>query len=153
VDEHELERLIGQALTRLPGPRAPRTLLPRVMAAVAQAASRPWYARAWRTWPIGGQLASIAGCLLLVAAGAMSLPSIETFVVAHPVPIVPRVGVWFAGVGARAAALQAAVEVVWRVVIAPVATYAVIPVLLMCVASVACGAALGRLAFGGRTQS
>ena len=36
-------------------PRAPHTLLPRVLAAVQAWAQRPWYERAWFTWPLGGK--------------------------------------------------------------------------------------------------
>ena len=48
MDPDELASLIDRELRDLPGPRAPRSLLPRVLEAVAEA-RRPWYARAWRT--------------------------------------------------------------------------------------------------------
>ena len=46
-----------------------------------------------------------------------------------------------------------ATEIIWRVVVWPVATVALVPVFLMFAASLALGAALRRLAFGGLTQS
>ena len=47
--------LVDRELRQLPSPRAPHTLLPRVLAAVEQWTRRPWYARAWFTWPLGGR--------------------------------------------------------------------------------------------------
>ena len=58
MDPVDLERLIDRELRSLPAPRAPRTLLPRVMAAANEAANRPWYSRTWLQWPVGWQLAS-----------------------------------------------------------------------------------------------
>src|SRR4029450_4834111 len=68
--EHQSDR----ELRRLPSPVAPHTLLPRVLAAVDAWARRPWYTRAWFTWPAGGQVASIVA-VLLVAIGAWMLPA------------------------------------------------------------------------------
>src|SRR5689334_21333208 len=65
----QLERQVHGELRRLPLPLAPDTLLPRVLAAVDAWARKPWYTRAWFTWPIGWQIASI----LLVALGAVGL--------------------------------------------------------------------------------
>ena len=70
--ERDLERIVGRALGDLPMPRAPRTLLPRVLAAAARRAPRPWYTRAWLTWPRGWQVASVSG-LAIVAAGVALL--------------------------------------------------------------------------------
>lgn len=64
----EDQRRVGRALAQLPMPKAPPTLLPRVMAAVQAWALKPWYQRAWFTWPLGWQLAAVAS--LAVAAGA-----------------------------------------------------------------------------------
>ena len=58
MDPAELERLVDRALGQLPAPRAPRTLLPRVMAAVPTPA-RPWHARPWLMWPAGWQIISL----------------------------------------------------------------------------------------------
>ena len=66
MDPDELASLIDRELRDLPGPRAPRSLLPRVLEAVAEA-RRPWYARAWRTWPRAWQAASVVACALFLA--------------------------------------------------------------------------------------
>ena len=75
MNPDDLERLTHRELHRLPAPRAPRTLLPRVMAAVEAWANRPWYTRAWFTWPLGWQVASAAALVLLVTGGVMLAPS------------------------------------------------------------------------------
>ena len=62
----DLEPRVDRELRRLPAPRAPHTLLPRVMAAAEAWAERPWYTRAWVTWPLAWQVVSVAA---LVAAG------------------------------------------------------------------------------------
>jgi len=62
------ERL-GEATDRelkgLPELRAPRTLLPRVMAAIHQRAALPWYHQAWHAWPHGLQIASFSVLALM----------------------------------------------------------------------------------------
>jgi hypothetical protein len=66
----ELEQRVDRALAELPPLAAPDTLLPRVLAAVQSWAERPWYQRAWLTWPMGMQVASVAMLMLLVVSGA-----------------------------------------------------------------------------------
>ena len=59
-DRHDLEREIHQALRSLPTPRAPRSLAPRVMQAVAAAARTQ---TGWRRWPLQWQmLACVVAC-------------------------------------------------------------------------------------------
>jgi hypothetical protein len=151
MDPQELESLIDRQLRRLPEPRAPRSLLPRVMAAVAEA-RRPWYARAWRTWPIGLQIASALAGFVAIAAMSLALPAAQTWLVADSSPLwadlVSRAG----RIVAHTEEVGRAAEVVWRALIAPVATAALVPVLMMCAASLAFGAALSRLAFRGVSQ-
>ena len=69
----DLEQRVDRELRRLPAPRAPHTLLPRVLAAVEAWVNRPWYTRAWFTWPLGWQVASVA-LLVLAVAGVWMLP-------------------------------------------------------------------------------
>src|SRR4051812_50169104 len=69
----DLERRVGDELRRLTSPQAPGTLLPRVLAAVDAWSRRPWYTRAWFTWPLGWQIASIAAAAALVY-GVWALP-------------------------------------------------------------------------------
>jgi hypothetical protein len=65
--EHEkrLEIEMDQELKRLPELEAPRTLAPRVLAAIAWRASVPWHRRAWETWPIAVRTAAVLVLLAL----------------------------------------------------------------------------------------
>jgi hypothetical protein len=144
----DLERLLDAELKALPSPRAPRTLLPRVMAAVDARASRPWYTRAWFTWPRGWQVASV-GILTLILAGALMLmPTADAAageMVSHLLPKTP--GDLSAAASRADAALNAG-RVVWKALFEPLAVYALSLVALMALACAAVGTALNRLAFG-----
>jgi hypothetical protein len=72
VDDLDLERLVDRELKRLPAPRAPRTLMPRVMAATAGKRPLAWYSRPWLEWPMALQLVSVVVAGVL-AAGAWML--------------------------------------------------------------------------------
>ena len=115
----DLEQKVDRELKRLPAPRAPHTLLPRVLAAVDAWARRPWYTRAWFTWPLGWQVASVV-LLALVAAGAWMLPPAPPAVV-----VTTNAGV-----------------VLWRTILEPFLAYAFVIVVIMCLACAAFGAAL-----------
>jgi hypothetical protein len=125
----ELERRVHDELRHLPDPLAPATLLPRVLAAVDAWARRPWYARAWFTWPLGWQMASIAA-LALVVYGTWNLPPLPSSVVAT----------------------TNAGSVIWRTLIEPLLGYVVGLVVIMCLACALFGAALNYL-FLERTAS
>lgn len=68
--ESQLEKLIDRELKSLPPLAAPDTLAPRVMAALAARVSLPWYHRAWQTWPLSGQILSLAALVLMFVAVA-----------------------------------------------------------------------------------
>ena len=128
----ELDRLVDAELRQLPSPRAPQTLLPRVMAAVEQWTRRPWYTRAWFTWPPGWQAASIALLCVLGAGAVLLLPGAASAV-------------------ARMASVNVAV-VLWRTFVRPVAPYAFAFAALMCLACAVFGAALNHVVFGRTVQ-
>ena len=143
----ELEELVDKSLRQLPLPRAPHTLVPRVLSAVQAWASRPWYARGWFTWPAGWQAALIAGLILLAGASALLLPGASA-----------AGGEWISaltgGATSDVAALARRVEVtantaqvVWRVLLQPFVAYLFGLVALMCIACAAFGAALNRVVF------
>lgn len=115
----DLEQRVDRELRRLPAPRAPQTLLPRVLAAVEAWVNRPWYTRAWFTWPLGWQVASVA-LLALAFAGLWMLP-----------PAPPSVVV-----------TTNAGRVLWRTIVEPFLAYAFVIVVIMCLACAAFGAAL-----------
>jgi hypothetical protein len=115
----DLERIVDRELKQLPAPRAPHTLLPRVLAAVEAWSRRPWYSRAWFTWPLGWQIASVA-----LAVGA-------------------AYGLWF--LPSAPPALEAtttATRVVWRTLVEPFLVYVFMLVVLMCIACAVLAAAL-----------
>ena len=118
-DNRNLEELVDRGLRRLPPPRAPHTLLPRVMAAVEAWGRRPWYTRAWFGWPAGWRVASIAPVALLAYA-AWRLP-----------PAPPAV-----------VAATSASRVLWNAVVEPLLPYILLLVVLMGLACVAFGLAL-----------
>ena len=66
--DRSLESSIDHALKSLPPLAAPDSLLPRVLAALEARAARPWYRRAWQTWPRGGQVLSLAALTAACAA-------------------------------------------------------------------------------------
>jgi hypothetical protein len=125
----DLERRMRDELARLPSPLAPATLLPRVLAAVDAWVNRPWYTRAWFTWPLGWQAVSVAFvALALYATWA-----------APPLP-------------ASVVATGNAGGVIWRTLIEPLLGYVVGLVVLMALACAVFGAALNYL-FLERTAS
>jgi hypothetical protein len=60
---------LSRELSKLPLPPAPPSLVARVLLAVDALDRRPWYARAWVTWPeparIGSALAVVAFALVV----------------------------------------------------------------------------------------
>lgn len=146
MDPADLERQIGRELRRLPSPRAPHTLLPRVMAAVAEARRRPWHARAWLTWPVGWQVVSVLLLIGVAGVGARLLPNV---LAAASVPaFVARGHGYVSEVVRNLDVVATAVRVVWRTLLAPVVPYAFGLVFLMCVACAVVGTALNHLVFG-----
>jgi negative regulator of sigma E activity len=139
----DLETFVDTELRRLPLPRAPLTLLPRVLAAVQQWSRRPWYARAWFTWPLAGQIASAAALMLIVVASAILIASAQAAVY----EMAARLLIGVTPVAQRAEAAVNAARVVWRVLIEPLTVYAFVWVVLMCLACAAFGTALNHVAF------
>jgi hypothetical protein len=144
----DLERVVHAELRRLPAPAAPATLLPRVLAAVQAWTLRPWYARAWFTWPIGLQVVSLAAFVGCLGGGVVMAPSVERFVATAIAARAVGVTTGIANVLEHAAAAATAARVVWRALGAPILPYAFVVVVLMCVACAAFGTALNRVAFG-----
>ena len=146
MDPADLERLIDRALRALPPPRAPRALLPRVMAAVEERAQRPWYTRAWLQWPVGWQLASALVLLGVVATGSVLLPQLRDAVMA--LTFVANMRGDVAESAREVEVATTAVRVVWRTLLAPVVPWAFGLITLMCAACAVFGTALNHLVFG-----
>ena len=146
MDPADLERLIDGQLRALPPPRAPRALLPRVMAAVEERAQRPWYTRAWLQWPVGWQLASALVLIGIVATGSVLLPQLRDAVMA--LTFVANVRGDVAESAREVEVAATAVRVVWRTLLAPVVPWAFGLITLMCAACAVFGTALNHLVFG-----
>ena len=146
MDPVDLERLIDKELRSLPTPRAPRTLLPRVMAAANAAAQRPWYSRAWLEWPVGWQFASAIALIAVVAAGSAVLPQIRDAV--ETISFVANVRSDVASSAQQMETATTAVRVLWRTLLAPVVPWAFALITLMCAACAVFGTALNHLVFG-----
>ena len=147
----DLEVLVNRELRRLPLPRAPHTLLPRVMAAVHAWTERPWYERAWFTWPLGWQLVSAAALLVALAGGVMLMPRAEAAVDVIASSLASGVMSDVETLTRRGATVISAARIIWRTALEPFVAYALVLVVLMCAMCVACGTALNRVVELGRT--
>src|SRR5688500_12276604 len=118
----DLERLVDRELQRLPAPRAPETLLPRVMAAVDAAARRPWYTRAWFTWPLGWQLAAVTLGIVVLTEAVMFVADLTS--AARETQVVADVGGEVSSAAQQMESVTTAARVLWRALLAPVVPYA-----------------------------
>jgi hypothetical protein len=107
MDPVDLDDRLDRELKALPRPRAPRTLLPRVM---EMTANRPQHAAAsgWSTWPMAWRLASIVVLLFAMGAGYLLIS-------APPQPL--------SHAAERAGEVATVARVFWDVMAQPVATY------------------------------
>ncbi len=144
----DLERRVGWELHRLAGPKAPETLLPRVMAGVEAWARRPWYERAWFTWPFGWQVASVIAVLLMGATASIVLPQVQTVVTAATSTIAARVMSQAPDLGPWLDAVELAARVLWPALVHPVLVIAFVIVATMSLACAAVAVALNRAVFG-----
>ncbi len=152
MDPLELERHIDRQLARFAAPRAPRTLLPRVMAAVRAREMPVPAAHDWRSWPLPIQAATIAAGVLLVVGitrlWPIALVALEGLApgFVHDASARARdVAVDLESFGTVAAA-------VWRSLLQPVAIGLLLVVAPMFAACAFFGAALQRVALGGASE-
>ena len=149
----DVEEHINHSLKGLRPPRAPLTLLPRVLAAVQAWAERPWYQRAWFTWPAGWQVASIVALIVLAAGGAVLVPIGLTAARGATAASMAVVTGDVAAFAERVSLAASIVDVLWRSIFAPVLAYAFVLVVLM---GLVCGTfalALNRVVFGRTVHS
>jgi hypothetical protein len=94
-DPERLQAEVDAMLKGLPRRAAPRTLLPRVMAAIQTRAALPWHRQSWQMWPLVPRVASLA-ILLSVFGGlclaAWKLPQADSYA-----SIVGQLGRWLSG--------------------------------------------------------
>ena len=140
----DLETIVGRELRQLPAPRAPHTLMPRVLAAVHAWAARPWYERAWFTWPVGWQMASAAALILI----GMLLPVAHNAAVAVASTFAAPMVKELVDIAGRTAVAVNAASVLWRALLQPVVPYVFGLAMMMCLACAAFGAALNHVVVG-----
>jgi hypothetical protein len=146
---------LDRALRRLPLPRAPHTLLPRVLAAAGAWAARPWYRRAWLTWPTAWQAASCALFALVLAGAAWALPMARSFAqdaaAGLPLGDLAAAGAAVTRIDRMARETGATIDaigVTWRLLVLPGIAYGFGLLTLMCALCTAFSTALNRLPLG-----
>jgi hypothetical protein len=130
-----LEQRVGERLRRLPDVRAPRRLLPRVIAATAAARALPWYSRPWLTWPVALQAIS----MVIVAAIATAAWSFWSAASAS-------------GTLQQAREATSAVRVLWDVLIGPIAMLVLALAVIVSLACAAAWTAVRHVALGGASH-
>jgi hypothetical protein len=144
----DLERDIDRALTRLPAPRAPETLLPRVMQAVGSAEPKP---SGWFTWPVLWQAASLAAMVIVLVAAArlwpLALDALTAGISISALELKSRVGI----VAEVVAGAAGAIALIWSV-LQPVIVAMVVLMTVMCGACALFGAALRNVVLGGASR-
>jgi hypothetical protein len=145
----DLERLVDAELKRLPAPRAPRTLLPRVLAAVEAQQRHAKPARGWALWPRAWQFAG-GVVMAAVLIGIWQLAAFAGPIISE---LLPAVGMGRAAALTRGADDAATVvRVLWEVLLQPVATYVSILAISLALACALFWTAVERLAPGGASQ-
>lgn len=151
----DLERVVDRRLKALPVPRAPHTLLPRVMRAVEDLTRRVRRPIGWFAWPMGWRVTSAAALALLivmlVGVWPQAMTRLETIAAQIPVP---AAGVWASlERGAQAAtALAGAIASIWHALLLPEASNLLLFVALMLAACALGGAALRSLVLEGHLR-
>jgi hypothetical protein len=107
MDPADLDERLDRELRDLPAPRAPKTLLPRVLAATVDRDARA-AASGWLTWTLNWRIASVAVLIAIAAAASAFLSA-------------PPRGVSEAA--QTAGEVATVVRVLWEVMLQPVATY------------------------------
>ena len=141
----DLEQTVGARLRQLPRPRAPETLLPRVLAAVQAWAQRPWYARAWLTWPAPLQIGSVAAFVVLAGLAAVLFPVVQGFAREIVAPPMARAMTYASALFQSAAAAAQATRLLWRALVEPLASYVFAVVVAICAACAAFATAINRV--------
>ena len=153
MDPSNLERRIAWELAHLPSPAAPATLLPRVMAAVQAWATRPWYERAWTTWPIGWRVAALALFVVGAVGASLIVPALTSALQEAGTAVLAKVSSRVPDLGTRVEVISLAAPVLWRALIYRVLFIAFIVVAFMSLACAMVAAVLNRAVFGRAMES
>ena len=149
MNPHDLEQLVDAELKRLPTPRAPSTLLPRVLAATTAQPPHAKPRRGWTIWPRGWQL--VGGSL--AAAVLVGIWRLAAIVQPYLGDLLTLGGFDRAASFTRRADEAATlVRVLWEVLLQPVATYVSILAITFALACALLWSVVERLAPGGASQ-
>ena len=153
IDPRDDRDVVHRALRRLPQPRAPRSLAPRVMAAVAAAVqpARP-AARPWLSWPMEWRLASLVAFVLAGSAAAWFWPGLEAAAWSIAARGLAAVEMQAAALSPGAGALTRLVVIGWETFVQPVIWIALVWIVMMTAAFAAFATALERVALGETSQ-
>jgi hypothetical protein len=157
MNDDDLERLVGRELRRLPLPRAPRTLLPRVLAITVRRSRRRSWTAIWAAWPRAWRFASLVGIAGAVAgvgvAAAVGLGSLGfEGLAAHVLSTGQAAYDGLSRLAALPRQASAFGRLVWRSFLEPIATYLFFLTLSFSLACAALWAALDRAALGGASR-
>ena len=153
MDRTDLDIRLARELEALSVPSAPPTLLPRVMAAVEAWMRRPWYQRAWFTWPLTLQLAACVLAVLLLVLMASLSPAAFASARHIVAPLVSPAAASAADLLREVGRVAMATLAVWDVLVRPLLAYAFPVVAAMCLACGILAVALNRVAYGKAFQS
>jgi len=145
----ELRDPIGQALRDLTAPKAPPTLLPRVLEAIRAREAEPWYRRPWVRWPRAVQVGSLVAVVATVALFGVVLPAIQATAFGEASGTLGTVLTLTTGLGRALGALANAAGSVWNAVVGPVVALAFVVGLCLSVTCAGVGVALRKIALGG----
>lgn len=146
--EKQLETGIQRELVGLGDLQAPPAMTARILRAVERHSVRPWYRRAWQTWPPALQVASLAG--LTAVFGLLCFGSWELVQSPGFTSTTHEVGGWFNLVSVAWNVANALVRAITVAIesLGPLAIAGIILVLLTCYAAcVGAGTVYMRLAF------
>jgi len=146
VDFDPLDPLT-RALRALPEPRAPRTLAPRVMAAVHARLAQP-APRTWFDWPLGWRVSS-AACAVAVM---VTLVLVWPMALAWLQPVADVVSGHATATWHKADVVLSVAGVFFRAVWYPLVFPFLVFVTVMTIACATVGAMLGRVALGGASR-
>lgn len=145
MNRDDLESLIHRRLAQLPPPRAPGTLVPRVMAQVRRRRPSPWYGRPWVAWPRVWQVVSL---VLFVGLSVVAWFGIEGAGGGPMTNVARSVETSIQAVTGTAEALAGSLRVLRRVILERIAGYLgylMVVTGIVCTASALVCAALARL--------
>lgn len=145
----DLQQLLERELKGLPTPKAPASLLPRVLIATVQKGPAESYG-GWLGWPRGWQVASAAALFALAAVAWMLLPlALPVDLFWRTAPAAPARVTTLMRTAGETATL---VRVLWEVLLEPLATYVVVLAVSLALACAVLWTVVERLALGGATQ-